>query len=131
MNFDDTPEEAAFRAQLRQWLADNLPADWFDHPPHVGRWDEAFAALVKQPRFNPTLYVLPNVARQQRYSNTPHDKVGCARYWPSTVVSDHRVCWSSSSWRCGRTGAAAAGMTWRHLPLPVTADELDKSLVWR
>ena len=43
MDFRDTPEEADFRAKLRQWLADNLPTDWYDRPPHVGRWDEAFA----------------------------------------------------------------------------------------
>ena len=39
MDFRDTPEEAAFRADLRGWLTDNLPADWADRTPHVGRFD--------------------------------------------------------------------------------------------
>jgi alkylation response protein AidB-like acyl-CoA dehydrogenase len=39
VDFRDTPEEAAFRADLRSWLADNLPADWADRNPHVGRFD--------------------------------------------------------------------------------------------
>lgn len=37
MDFRDTPSEAAFRAQLREWLGRNLPADWADRPPQVGR----------------------------------------------------------------------------------------------
>ena len=43
MDFRDTTEEAAFRADLRQWLAENLPAGWATADPHVGRWDEALA----------------------------------------------------------------------------------------
>ena len=43
MDFHDTPEEAAFRAELRDWLAANLPAGWAERDPHVGRWDEAFS----------------------------------------------------------------------------------------
>jgi alkylation response protein AidB-like acyl-CoA dehydrogenase len=39
MDFRDTPDEAEFRAGLRTWLAENLPADWLDRDPHVGRWD--------------------------------------------------------------------------------------------
>ncbi len=42
MDFRDTPDEAAFRAELRTWLRDNLPADWADKPPHVGTYDEDF-----------------------------------------------------------------------------------------
>jgi alkylation response protein AidB-like acyl-CoA dehydrogenase len=38
LDFRDSPEEAAFRAGLRSWLAENLPADWLDRDPHVGRW---------------------------------------------------------------------------------------------
>jgi alkylation response protein AidB-like acyl-CoA dehydrogenase len=41
VDFRDTPDEAAFRAELRHWLADALPADWTTRPPVVGRWDEA------------------------------------------------------------------------------------------
>ena len=39
MDFRDSPEEAAFRAELRAWLAAELPPDWADREPHVGRWD--------------------------------------------------------------------------------------------
>jgi alkylation response protein AidB-like acyl-CoA dehydrogenase len=42
VDFRDTPEEAAFRAELRSWLRDNLPADWAERPPHVGNYDEDF-----------------------------------------------------------------------------------------
>ncbi|HEX3908901.1 MAG TPA: acyl-CoA dehydrogenase family protein [Mycobacteriales bacterium] len=42
MDFRDTPDEAAFRSELRQWLADNLPEDWTSRAPSVGRWDEGF-----------------------------------------------------------------------------------------
>ncbi len=42
MDFRDTPEEAAFRAELRDWLHANLPADWSDRPPEVGNYDVAF-----------------------------------------------------------------------------------------
>ena len=43
MDFRDSPDEAAFRAELRSWLAAELPPDWGDRDPHVGRWnfDEA------------------------------------------------------------------------------------------
>jgi alkylation response protein AidB-like acyl-CoA dehydrogenase len=43
VDFRDSPDEAAFRAELRSWLASELPADWGDREPHVGRWnfDEA------------------------------------------------------------------------------------------
>jgi alkylation response protein AidB-like acyl-CoA dehydrogenase len=40
MDFRDTPEEASFRAKLRDWLADNLPAR---REPKAGRSDEAEA----------------------------------------------------------------------------------------
>jgi alkylation response protein AidB-like acyl-CoA dehydrogenase len=43
VDFRDTPEEAAFRADLRDWLAKNLPDGWAHREPHVGRWDETFA----------------------------------------------------------------------------------------
>jgi alkylation response protein AidB-like acyl-CoA dehydrogenase len=45
MDFRDTPEEAGFRADLRAWLAANLPADWAERPPRPGRGtdDEARA----------------------------------------------------------------------------------------
>jgi alkylation response protein AidB-like acyl-CoA dehydrogenase len=39
VDFRDSPDEAAFRAELRSWLAAELPADWGDRDPHVGRWD--------------------------------------------------------------------------------------------
>jgi len=39
VDFRDTPEEAAFRAELRSWLTTNLPADWAERTPHVGRFD--------------------------------------------------------------------------------------------
>jgi len=42
VDFRDTPDEAEFRAKLRGWLRENLPEDWLDGPPHVGRYDEAF-----------------------------------------------------------------------------------------
>ncbi|MFL6139946.1 MAG: acyl-CoA dehydrogenase family protein [Frankiaceae bacterium] len=40
MDFRDSPDEAAFRAGLRRWLQDNLPAGWTGGAPVVGRWDE-------------------------------------------------------------------------------------------
>jgi alkylation response protein AidB-like acyl-CoA dehydrogenase len=43
MDFRDTPDEAAFRAGLRDWLAENLPAGWSEQDPHVGRYDLDFA----------------------------------------------------------------------------------------
>jgi alkylation response protein AidB-like acyl-CoA dehydrogenase len=43
MDFRDTPDEAAFRAGVRTWLADNLPVGWSDQQPHVGRYDLEFA----------------------------------------------------------------------------------------
>ncbi|MBV9099272.1 MAG: acyl-CoA dehydrogenase, partial [Frankiaceae bacterium] len=42
MDFRDTPDEAEFRATLRQWLTDTLPQGWADRTPAPGRWDEAF-----------------------------------------------------------------------------------------
>jgi alkylation response protein AidB-like acyl-CoA dehydrogenase len=42
VDFRDTPDEAEFRASLRQWLADALPVGWADRTPAPGRWDEAF-----------------------------------------------------------------------------------------
>ncbi len=43
MDFRDSPDEAEFRAGLRDWLRANLPADWSERDPHVGRWDFDFA----------------------------------------------------------------------------------------
>jgi alkylation response protein AidB-like acyl-CoA dehydrogenase len=42
MDFRDSPEEAAFREELRGWLRSNLPADWDERDPTVGRWDLEF-----------------------------------------------------------------------------------------
>ena len=41
MDFRDTPEEAAFRAELRAWIADHLPPGWSERPPSAGRMDES------------------------------------------------------------------------------------------
>jgi alkylation response protein AidB-like acyl-CoA dehydrogenase len=43
VDFRDSPDEAAFRAELRSWLAAELPPDWGEREPHVGRWDFAEA----------------------------------------------------------------------------------------
>ena len=43
MDFRDTPDEAAFRAELRAWLRDNLPPGWGSGPPHVGRYEAEFS----------------------------------------------------------------------------------------
>jgi alkylation response protein AidB-like acyl-CoA dehydrogenase len=43
VDFRDTPEEAAFRTELRGWLAANLPPGWADREPSAGRWDEEFS----------------------------------------------------------------------------------------
>ena len=42
MDFRDTAEEAAFRAELRAWFAANLPAGWADRDPTVGLEDVDF-----------------------------------------------------------------------------------------
>jgi alkylation response protein AidB-like acyl-CoA dehydrogenase len=39
VDFRDTPEEAEFRAELRSWFTDNLPSDWSERTPQVGRFD--------------------------------------------------------------------------------------------
>jgi alkylation response protein AidB-like acyl-CoA dehydrogenase len=41
MDFRDTPEEAAFRAELRTWLEENIPQGWKEAGPGRGRSDEA------------------------------------------------------------------------------------------
>jgi alkylation response protein AidB-like acyl-CoA dehydrogenase len=43
VDFRDSPEEAEFRAELQDWLQTNLPDDWSERPPHVGRWESDFA----------------------------------------------------------------------------------------
>ena len=43
MDFLDTAEEAAFRAELREWFVAALPAGWTDRLPVVGRDDEGQA----------------------------------------------------------------------------------------
>ena len=40
MDFRDTPEEAAFRQELRDWFEANLPAGWREQGPTVGRTEE-------------------------------------------------------------------------------------------
>jgi alkylation response protein AidB-like acyl-CoA dehydrogenase len=42
VDFRDTQDEAAFRAELRSWLATNLPEGWADRPPQAGRGDFEF-----------------------------------------------------------------------------------------
>jgi alkylation response protein AidB-like acyl-CoA dehydrogenase len=39
VDFRDTPDEATFRTELRDWLAANLPDDWTTRPPAAGRFD--------------------------------------------------------------------------------------------
>ena len=41
MDFKDLPEEAAFRKELRAWIADNLPEGWSERAPSSGRMDES------------------------------------------------------------------------------------------
>jgi alkylation response protein AidB-like acyl-CoA dehydrogenase len=41
MDFRDTPDEAAFRKELRAWIADNLPEGWRGRAPSSGRMDES------------------------------------------------------------------------------------------
>lgn len=40
MDFRDTPEEAAFRAELREWFENNMPEGWKDGGPARGRTEE-------------------------------------------------------------------------------------------
>ena len=40
MDFRDTPEEAAFRSELREWFEANLPEGWNERGPQRGRMDE-------------------------------------------------------------------------------------------
>ena len=39
MDFRDTPEEAAFRSELRSWLEENLPDGWRELSPSRTRWN--------------------------------------------------------------------------------------------
>jgi alkylation response protein AidB-like acyl-CoA dehydrogenase len=49
VDFRDTPDEAQFRSTLRTWLKENLPSDWADRRPTVGRFDvEASRAWSKK-----------------------------------------------------------------------------------
>jgi len=41
MDFHDTPDEAAFRKELRAWISDNLPDGWRESAPTSGRMDES------------------------------------------------------------------------------------------
>ncbi|MFN2389000.1 MAG: acyl-CoA dehydrogenase [Actinomycetota bacterium] len=43
MDFRDSPEEAAFRAELRSWIATNLPEGWHARAPTRGRADDSIA----------------------------------------------------------------------------------------
>jgi alkylation response protein AidB-like acyl-CoA dehydrogenase len=43
MDFRDTPNEAAFRREVRSWFAANLPAGWKHRIAQPGRGDEAVA----------------------------------------------------------------------------------------
>jgi alkylation response protein AidB-like acyl-CoA dehydrogenase len=43
MDFRDSPEEAAFRSEVREWIEANLPAGWRDRSPGRGRDDEQVA----------------------------------------------------------------------------------------
>jgi alkylation response protein AidB-like acyl-CoA dehydrogenase len=43
MDFRDTREEAAFRKELRAWIADNLPEGWSERAPSSGRMDESIS----------------------------------------------------------------------------------------
>ena len=40
MDFRDTQEEAAFRAELREWFENNLPEGWRERGPEPGRTEE-------------------------------------------------------------------------------------------
>jgi alkylation response protein AidB-like acyl-CoA dehydrogenase len=40
MDFRDTPEEASFRAELRDWFEKNMPEGWRDRGPARGRSEE-------------------------------------------------------------------------------------------
>jgi alkylation response protein AidB-like acyl-CoA dehydrogenase len=40
MDFRDTPEEAAFRKELRAWIERNLPDGWSERGPRSGRTEE-------------------------------------------------------------------------------------------
>ena len=42
LDLRDDPDEAAFRARLREWFAANLPAGWADRDPTVGLEDVDF-----------------------------------------------------------------------------------------
>ncbi len=43
MDFRDTPEEAAFRAEVRAWFEANLPEGWREKGPARGRMEEEIA----------------------------------------------------------------------------------------
>ena len=49
MDFSDSPEEAQFRAEVREWLAANLPHDWLTREPKAGLMEiEAAADWAKR-----------------------------------------------------------------------------------
>ena len=55
MDFRDTPEEASFRSELRGWLTDNLPSDWTERTPTVGRFDvDEAIAVIEEVATGPT-----------------------------------------------------------------------------
>ncbi len=43
MDFRDTPEEAAFRKELRAWLEDNVPEGWHERGHESGRTEETIS----------------------------------------------------------------------------------------
>ena len=45
MDFRDTPDEAAFRTELRAWIDNNLPGGWRDRAPTSGRMDESVSRV--------------------------------------------------------------------------------------
>jgi len=52
VDFRDTPDEAAFRADLRAWLTSALPDDWTSRPPVVGHADEQTARAWSKQLFD-------------------------------------------------------------------------------
>jgi alkylation response protein AidB-like acyl-CoA dehydrogenase len=75
VDFNDTPDEAAFRGQLRTWLRENLPDDWTSRPPGGYQWDETEARAWSKTLYDAG-YVGLTWPKEYGGGGTPHTLQG-------------------------------------------------------